>query len=541
MFGGRAQRKKEPGRRPSPPSSKTRFLQALYRRATSGLQPKAQESDTNSTSPVSTVTSNGSDAPMHHGGGGNSSQGSHSMLGGLKRRGKQPQATVEVARPAPEVEFSRVSDAGWVPTSSHASGSASLVSLRASQQGPGFSSRVPGRPLPSSLAIESAAALSAEPAGASAPYSSQLGSAVASGYSANVAADGLAAAAGMGQGAMDNRAGIEESTAAFFSDEWNVPFRANAVEIAAHDDRNECAFLAHDIGDIGGDGMRARSILPQLVGQLHPATLLFDNTMPGDSGRLLEMRREMATSPRLYKELADIGDFNAVARQRVEAIAFDSVMTDFARQHLAMVIRQLLDEISVAEDSGWDQVVFDLALNAVQKVQPNVRAGDNMDLRRYVRIKRIPGGMPSDSQYVTGIVFTRNLAHRSMPQYLENPRIMLLTLPMELSAPSRYAFFDEELRIQQGFTEKLVQRIADAAPDIVVSEKIIPRRILEGLMRHHIAVTHGVKRSVIRAVARCTGADVVASMDRFSDYPRTGTCDSIAVQTYEHESLAGYR
>ncbi|KAJ2843146.1 Mitochondrial distribution and morphology protein 12, partial [Coemansia erecta] len=412
MFGGRTQRKKEPRRRSPPPSSKTRFLQSLYRRATSSLQPtKSQESDTNSASPVSTTASNGSSAFTHQG----SSQGSgYPMLDSLRRRGKQPKATVEVARPDPEVEFSRVSDVGWVPAGVHgAGGSASLLSLRASQQGSGFSPRVPGRPLPSGLSIETtAAALSnSEPAaaaaaaGPSASYSSaQIGSAATAAAAAAAASFGISSAlsgmANMSQGIVDNRASVGASMAAFFNDEWNVPFRANAVEIAAHDDRNECAFLAHDIGDIGSDAMRTRSILPQLVGQLHPATLLSSNTMPkSDSARLLEMRREMAMSPKLHKELVEIAEFNSMARLRVGEVACESVMSDFARQHLAMVIRQLLDEIGVAEESGWDQVVFDLALNAVHKVQPSVRAGDNMDLRRYVRIKRIPGGTPADSQY----------------------------------------------------------------------------------------------------------------------------------------------
>ncbi|KAJ2319760.1 Mitochondrial distribution and morphology protein 12, partial [Coemansia sp. RSA 2702] len=95
--------------------------------------------------------------------------------------------------------------------------------------------------------------------------------------------------------------------------------------------------------------------------------------------------------------------------------------------------------------------------------------------------------------------------------------------------------------MQQGFTEKLVQRITGAGPNLVLAEKPVPRQVLEGLMRNGIAVAHGVKRSVIRAIARCTGAEVVTSMDKFSDYPRTGTCASLAVQTYEHPSLPEFR
>ncbi|KAJ2793787.1 Mitochondrial distribution and morphology protein 12, partial [Coemansia guatemalensis] len=165
-----------------------------------------------------------------------------------------------------------------------------------------------------------------------------------------------------------------------------------------------------------------------------------------------------------------------------------------------------------------------------------------MDLRHYVRIKRVPGARPSDSQYIAGIVFTKNLAHRLMPRFLRSPRIMLLTLPLEYAGPgSRYVAFDEGLRLQRGYTEKLIQRITRAAPDLVLADKPVPRQVLEGLMRSRIAVAHSVKRSVIRAVARCTGAEIVTSMDRFSDYPRAGTCDSLAVQTYEHPSLPEFR
>ncbi|KAJ2903536.1 Mitochondrial distribution and morphology protein 12, partial [Coemansia aciculifera] len=249
----------------------------------------------------------------------------------------------------------------------------------------------------------------------------------------------------------------------------------------------------------------------------------------------------------LRKELDIIQAFNHKARQRLCDVNPYGIMSEFALCHLRRIIRQLLEEIDIDESRGWDSVVVNMALNAVKRVKPKVkpqpqaRDGDNMDLRRYVRIKRIPGGTPNDSQYVSGIVFTKNLAHRRMPRYLEAPQIMLLTFPLEYTAPSKYVLFDDELRVQQGFTEKLVQRITGAAPDIVLAEKNVPRQVLEGLMRNKISVAYGVKRSVIRAISRCTGAEIVTSIDKFSDYPRTGVCEAISVQTYEDESLPEFR
>ncbi|KAJ2382353.1 Mitochondrial distribution and morphology protein 12, partial [Coemansia sp. RSA 2603] len=308
--------------------------------------------------------------------------------------------------------------------------------------------------------------------------------------------------------------------------------------IAAQDDRNECAFLSHDAG---GDTERSRTILTQLIGQLQPARTLGSDVMPRTSGREVHLYRDPAdATSRVRAELTGIAEFNRQAQQRACAAA-GSGLTQFALRHLTHIVRQLLGEIGVDPAAGWDDVVFGLALNAVGRVRPDVRGGDNMDPRRYVRIKRIPGGQPSDSQYVSGIVFTRNVAHRRMARFLKTPRVMLLTLPLDVSQAARHSAFGDELRLQQAFADKLVQRVADAAPDVVLAEKTVPRGVLEGLMRHGICVVHGVKRSVIRAAARCTGADIVASIDRFSAYPRTGTCAAMAVQTFEHASLAGLR
>ncbi|KAJ2344572.1 Mitochondrial distribution and morphology protein 12, partial [Coemansia sp. RSA 2671] len=435
----------------------------------------------------------------------------------------------------------RAVDATYSMFDQHAlAGSASLMALRATQQGPGFFDAAHS---PSLHALDQGSdsdGLRSGRASRAGFGAERMGASGDSLFGRRMSLLPGGAAGDFGNG------GDHMPPWAYFNDERDVPFRLNAVEIAAQDDKNECAFLSHHFepnGAIGGEYERARSILPLLVGQLHPA-IPSSHAQPVPRERLLEKPK---ASGCLREELGVIHAFNRRACQRLHDIDPYGVMSEFALLHLRRIIRQLLEEIDIDESRGWDPVVFNMALNAVKrvrpnvKVQPNVRGGDNMDLRRYVRIKRIPGGTPSDSQYVSGIVFTKNLAHRRMPRYLVSPQIMLLTFPLEYTTPSKYVLFDDELRMQQGFTEKLVQRITGAAPDIVLAEKQVPRQVLEGLMRNKICVAYGVKRSVIRAISRCTGAEVVTSIDKFSDYPRTGVCESIAVQTYEDESLPEYR
>ena len=47
-------------------------------------------------------------------------------------------------------------------------------------------------------------------------------------------------------------------------------------------------------------------------------------------------------------------------------------------------------------------------------VDPNVKAEDSLDIRRYVKIKLIPGGRRDECRYVDGIVFRKNVSHKKM-------------------------------------------------------------------------------------------------------------------------------
>ncbi|KAJ2470437.1 Mitochondrial distribution and morphology protein 12 [Coemansia sp. RSA 2322] len=530
MFAGRNKSGKDGDR----PPQTNRLLQTLYSRNRSG---SSADQHSNSAPPRLTPSSTHDLAAK-------TDLAGFSMLESLRRT--EPRPTVELARPATEVAFTRVSDIMRPAVDRHAHAtSASLLALRATQQGPGFA-RAPHAQSPLSTAIQVHNGAEPGSSGASATSTEDGGGEgghIGGGYV--VTEHGRRMSLFHGGSAREYRpggtSGLVADAFSFFNDEHDVPFRLNAVEIAAQDDKNECAFLSHHFepnSAFGSESERARSILPLLVGQLHPTVPSLSRDLPTFGDRVLEMP---TVSSDLRKELASIQAFNQRAKRRLSEIDPHGIIPEFALCHLQRTIRQLLEEIDIPESRGWDTVILRLVLNAISRVQPNVRREDSMDLRRYVRIKRIPGGVPDDSQYISGIVFTKNLAHRRMPRYLESPRIMLLTFPLEYTAPSKHVLFDDELRVQHSFTEKLIQRITGAAPDIVMAEKHVPRQVLEGLMRNKICAAYGVKRSVIRAICRCTGAEIVTSMDKFSDYPRTGVCESIAVQTYEDESIPEFR
>src|ERR1700731_4078197 len=43
----------------------------------------------------------------------------------------------------------------------------------------------------------------------------------------------------------------------------------------------------------------------------------------------------------------------------------------------------------------YENIIFDLLLEMVACIKLDIRGGDDMDLRHYIKIKKIPGGLPS--------------------------------------------------------------------------------------------------------------------------------------------------
>lgn len=150
--------------------------------------------------------------------------------------------------------------------------------------------------------------------------------------------------------------------------------------------------------------------------------------------------------------------------------------------------------------TAWSQVMARLVKLATDTVSPDVRGGDQVDIRPYVQVKVreeeeqegwsrrsrrgraaaaaaeeegscqsvrrrvwrcgvclhqvIPGGDMSECAYVDGLVFRKNLAHKRMATELRQPRIMLLSGGIEFQRTesritSLETLVDQEARYMQ--------------------------------------------------------------------------------------------
>ncbi|KAJ5574394.1 uncharacterized protein N7459_008821 [Penicillium hispanicum] len=204
-------------------------------------------------------------------------------------------------------------------------------------------------------------------------------------------------------------------------------------------------------------------------------------------------------------------------------------------EHVQRLLGQLLTESSVPNGSSWESALMPILLKAADEVDPDVQRGDDMDIRHYVKVKKIPGGRPGDTSYVSGLVFTKNLALKSMARSILHPNILILTFPLEYARQQQHFMsLEPVIRQEREFLENLVSRIAALRPNLLLVENNVSGLALDLLERVGIATAYNVKPSVLEAVSRCTQTRIVTSMDKLLTTTIHSDCTSFDVKTYVH-------
>lgn len=270
----------------------------------------------------------------------------------------------------------------------------------------------------------------------------------------------------------------------------------------------------------------------------HPLTRM-DSNVP----LILRTRLSSRASQGGLTALLDSEKKEGLWRARSHSFAHrPEVLAGASLMHFNTMLEQAIHRADLPCPAEWHCTLSRLLLKVSSSIQPNVRAGDSIDVRAYVKVKKVPGGKISDSEYVDGIVITKNVAHKAMPRRLVNPRIMVVTFPLDYHrVENQFMSLDPILAQEKDYLRLLTRRIIDVRPHIVLAERAVSRIALEYLLEANLAVARGVKVSAIHQVARCTQADVVASMDRLALEPRLGRCAEFQIQTFEHELIPGRR
>jgi chaperonin GroEL (HSP60 family) len=208
-------------------------------------------------------------------------------------------------------------------------------------------------------------------------------------------------------------------------------------------------------------------------------------------------------------------------------------------QHVRRLLRQMLQDANILDVKRWEKALMPILLQCTDDVNPDIQRNDDIDIRHYIKLKKIPGGKPGDTSYVSGVVFTKNLALKSMARSIPTPRIAIVTFPIEYARHQQHFMSLEPVIAQEReYLRNLVKRIAALNPQVLLVEKNVAGLALEFLEKENIAVVYNVKPSVLNAVSRCTQTKQISSADKLAiDHSQLGRCASFDVKTYVHGTM----
>lgn len=227
----------------------------------------------------------------------------------------------------------------------------------------------------------------------------------------------------------------------------------------------------------------------------------------------------------------------------VPVLQLNTNALDFVRKFL----KQVLSQYAIQENADqWEDEIMKLMMKVCYNVKPHVRQGDDIDIRKYVKIKKILGGAIDSSEFVSGVVFSKNVLHKHMlrKQVVNDPKILLVGFPLvyDRAQEKRFTSLETVLQQEREYLYSLIHRMSELKPDVILCEKEVSGVALEYLLEFDIICCSNVKPQIMEAVSRCTNTEICKSLDRITlsyNHLKLGTCGRFYVKTFYQGSGEG--
>lgn len=173
----------------------------------------------------------------------------------------------------------------------------------------------------------------------------------------------------------------------------------------------------------------------------------------------------------------------------------------------------------------WSDLMCGLALDAVQTVVLEADGRREIDIKRYAKVEKLPGGEITDCKVLKGVMLNKDVTHASMRRRIENPRILLLDCPLEykkaesalnieVKDPSHWELI---LKQEDAYIERLCKEIIALKPDIVFTEKGLSDLAQHYFIKANITAFRRVRKTDNNRIARACGATICHRTDELQE------------------------
>lgn len=187
----------------------------------------------------------------------------------------------------------------------------------------------------------------------------------------------------------------------------------------------------------------------------------------------------------------------------------------------------------------WGSLVVDLAIKAVKTVRRKSGKAEEIDIKRYAKVEKIPGGNIEDCVVLDGVMFNKDVTHGEMRRSIKNPRIVLLDCPLEYKKGEsmtnlemmKEEDFKKALESEEDEVRKMCEEILRVKPDVVITEKGISDFCQHFLMKgNNVTMIRRIRKTDNNRLARVCGATIVNRPEELQENDVGTLCGSFEVK-----------
>ena len=191
----------------------------------------------------------------------------------------------------------------------------------------------------------------------------------------------------------------------------------------------------------------------------------------------------------------------------------------------ANILRKVvLSTIPLSLSTEVRERLADIAVEAVKRIiekgVENTRVFDEL-----LKTEKKSGGSILDSQLVEGVALDKEVVHPDMPKRVENAKIALLDMPIEVKkteTDEKLKFSDarmirEFLKMEQKMMSDIVNKLLELKVNVVFAQKGIDDYAQYLLAKNGIMSLRRVKKSDMEKLALATGAKIVSILEDLTE------------------------
>lgn len=239
------------------------------------------------------------------------------------------------------------------------------------------------------------------------------------------------------------------------------------------------------------------------------------------------------------------GEMLAVAEPFLQQQIHPTVIIRAFREALEDMINVLQNDVSIALDKNdkskvaevvkacvgtkfigrWSEMAVNIALDAVSTVMFEENGRTEIDIKKYAKVEKIPGGSIDDSTVLRGVMLNKDVTHPKMRRRIENPRIVLLDCSLEYKKGESQTNveitgdtdFTKLLQIEEEFVQRICDDIIAVKPDLVFTEKGVSDLAQHYLLKAGITAIRRLRKTDNLRVARACGATIVNRTEELTE------------------------